>query len=66
MVEENIWQFVMFVFDESPVHLYVMVQCISRSSLYCLQIDARWLIDLDKYNEWLNEEDYLVDEVSEV
>lgn len=41
-----------------------MAKYISRSSLYCLQIDARWLIDLDKYNEWLNEEDYLVDEVS--
>ena len=41
-----------------------MAKSISRSTLYCLQIDARWLIDLDKYNEWLNEEDYLVDEVS--
>lgn len=23
---------------------------------------ARWLLDLEEYNEWMNEEDYLVEE----
>ena len=25
------------------------------------QVDARWLLDLDEFNEWMNEEDYLVE-----
>ena len=24
------------------------------------EVTARWLFDLDVYNEWMNEEDYLV------
>ena len=26
------------------------------------QINARWLLDLEEYNEWMNEEDYVVEE----
>ncbi|XP_052805807.1 SWI/SNF complex subunit SMARCC2-like [Mya arenaria] len=26
------------------------------------EVTARWLLDLDEYNEWMNEEDYLVEE----
>ncbi|XP_074652701.1 SWI/SNF complex subunit SMARCC2-like [Tubulanus polymorphus] len=26
------------------------------------EVNARWLLDLDEFNEWMNEEDYLVDE----
>lgn len=30
-----------------------------------LQVNARWLLDLEEFNEWMNEEDYLnEDEVS--
>ena len=30
------------------------------------EVTARWLFDLDVYNEWMNEEDYLAeDNVSE-
>ncbi len=25
-------------------------------------VDARWLLALDEFNEWMNEEDYLTDE----
>ena len=27
-----------------------------------LQVHARWILDLDQYNEWMNEEDYEVGE----
>lgn len=29
-------------------------------------MNARWLLDLEEFNEWMNEEDYLVDEDSSV
>ena len=25
-------------------------------------VNARWLIDLDEYNEWMSEEDYFLEE----
>jgi len=25
-------------------------------------VNALWLLDLEKFNEWMNEEDYLVEE----
>ena len=29
------------------------------------QVNALWLLDLEEYNEWMNEEDYMIeDEVS--
>ncbi|XP_067951707.1 SWI/SNF complex subunit SMARCC2-like isoform X2 [Watersipora subatra] len=28
------------------------------------EVDARWLLDLHNFNEWVNEEDYLIDEAS--
>ena len=35
-------------------------------ALLCgLKVNARWLQDLDDFNEWMNEEDYL-DEENEV
>ena len=30
--------------------------------LLFFQVTARWLLDLEEYNEWMNEEDYLVEE----
>ena len=30
---------------------------------FCCEVDARWLLDLHNFNEWVNEEDYLIDEV---
>ena len=27
-----------------------------------LQVDARWLFDLVEFNEWMNEEDYIVED----
>ena len=27
-----------------------------------IQVNARWLLDLEEYNEWMNEEDYIVEE----
>ena len=26
------------------------------------QVNARWLLDLEEFNEWMNEEDYIVEE----
>ena len=26
------------------------------------QVTARWLLDLEEYNEWMNEEDYIAEE----
>ncbi|XP_077051623.1 SWI/SNF complex subunit SMARCC1b isoform X1 [Siphateles boraxobius] len=28
----------------------------------CLKVNARWILDTDTYNEWMNEEDYEIDE----
>lgn len=28
----------------------------------CPQVHAKWILDLDQYNEWMNEEDYEVGE----
>lgn len=30
--------------------------------LYLLQVHAKWVLDTDAFNEWMNEEDYEVDE----
>lgn len=30
--------------------------------LVVFQVNALWLLDLEEYNEWMNEEDYLVTE----
>lgn len=26
------------------------------------QVTARWLLDMEEYNEWMNEEDYLIED----
>lgn len=28
----------------------------------CIQVHAGWVLDTDVFNEWMNEEDYCVDE----
>ena len=28
----------------------------------CVQVTAQWLLDLEKFNEWMSEEDYMVDD----
>ena len=30
------------------------------------EVNARWLTDLDEFNEWMNEEDYLIEDDSGV
>ena len=36
-----------------------MTDELQRNNCYVLvQVNARWLLDLDKFNEWMNEEDY--------
>lgn len=41
-----------------------MIQCNIIYTLYglCSQVHAKWILDLDQYNEWMNEEDYEVGE----
>ena len=33
----------------------LVLSCVSL-----LQLHARWLFDLEEFNEWMNEEDYLM------
>ena len=56
-----IWKLVSmhWLLDIGFVKLYhnITVEC------YVLQqVTARWLLDLEEFNEWMNEEDYLVDD----
>uniref|UniRef100_A0A671TIQ5 SWI/SNF related BAF chromatin remodeling complex subunit C2 n=1 Tax=Sparus aurata TaxID=8175 RepID=A0A671TIQ5_SPAAU len=43
---------------------WYMIQCNIIYTLYglCSQVHAKWILDLDQYNEWMNEEDYEVGE----
>ena len=34
----------------------------SINKIVCCQVTARWLLDLEEYNEWMNEEDYIAEE----
>lgn len=65
-------------FSNCAFLVYVSVQCImlvesevpaKRSqtcpkvfSTSCIKVHAKWVLDTDAFNEWMNEEDYEVDE----
>lgn len=34
--------------------------CFPKTKYFCRQVHAKWILDLDQYNEWMNEEDYEV------
>lgn len=35
---------------------------LTKYNVLCSQVHAKWILDLDQYNEWMNEEDYEVGE----
>lgn len=39
-----------------------MFVCLLVGCRYLLQVHAKWVLDTDAFNEWMNEEDYEVDE----
>ena len=52
----------LLAFTKLPRHLVLEMYCdifsnVPYGSLQ-LQVNARWLSDLDVFNEWMNEEDY--------
>ena len=47
---------------------YGMLKYLSEmvNIVLCFQVNALWLLDLEIYNEWMNEEDYFIDDDTSV
>lgn len=39
----------------------IKITCYFYLQLNFFQVNARWLLDLDEYNEWMNVDDYEVE-----
>ena len=49
-------------YDQWLPDCHTDLECEPARDISQWEVTARWLLDLDEFNEWMNEEDYLFED----